>query len=151
MQQIRTQPAGPKAFHLYDTVREAYRQELGERTFAVYEALTYYVDPKTLRGAISLKLLAQTIHSHPTTISRHLHKLGQCGLVTITPQWDAFGCVRDVNVYSLDVVPLRAVPFRRLRMATTTVPARRQPGHHCTVLPFPGLTHKRPQVSAQSF
>ena len=146
MQQIRTQPAGPKAFHLYATVRDTYRQELGERTFAVYEALTYYVDPKTLRGAIPLKLLAQTTHSHPTTISRHLHKLGQLGLITITPQWDAFGCVREANVYNLD-----AVPFRRLRMATAMVPARRQPGHHCTVLPFPGLTHHRPQVSAQSF
>ena len=151
MQQIRTQPAGPKAFHLYATVRDAYRQELGERTFAVYEALTYYVDPKTLQGAIPLKLLAQTIHSRPSTISRHLHKLGQLGLVTITPQWDAFGCVRDVNVYSLDAVPLRAVPFRRLRMATATVPARRQPGPRCTVLPFPGLTHNRPKVPAQSF
>jgi len=40
MQQLRTQPAGPKAFHLYATVRDAYRQELGERTFAVYAALT---------------------------------------------------------------------------------------------------------------
>lgn len=143
MQQIRTQSAGPKAFHLYATVRDTYRQELGERTFAVYEALTYYVDPKTLQGAIPLKLLAQTVHSHPTTISRHLHKLGQLGLITITPQWDAFGCVREVNVYNLD-----AVPFRRLRMATTMVPARRQSGHHCTVLPFPGLRHNRPKVPA---
>ena len=151
MQQLRTQPAGPKAFHLYATVRDAYRQELGERTFAVYAALTYYVDPKTLRGAIPLKLLAQTIHSHPSTISRHLHKLGQLGLVTITPQWDAFECVRDVNVYNLDAVPLSAVPFRRLGMATATVPARRRPGHRCAVLPFPDLTYNRPKVSAQSF
>src|SRR5713101_5202967 len=122
MKQIRTQPAGPKAFHLYATVRDAYRQELGERTFAVYEALTYYVDPKTLQGAIPLKLLAQTIQSRPSTISRHLHKLGQLGLVTITPQWDAFECVRDVNVYCLNALPLRAVLLRRPRMAAATVP-----------------------------
>ena len=149
MQQIRTQPAGPKAFHRYASVRDTYRQELGERTFAVYEALTYYVDPKTLQGAISLKLLAQTIHSHPTTISRHLHKLGQLGLITITPQWDAFGCVRDVNVYRLGALPLSAMPLRRPRMASATVPARQRPGQRCTVLRFPGLTHNRPQVPAQ--
>lgn len=149
MQQTRTQPAGPKAFRLYASVRDSYRQELGERTFAVYEALTYYVDPKTLRGAMPLKLLAQTIHSHPTTISRHLHKLGQLGLITITPQWDAFGCVRDVNVYSLGALPLRALPLRRLHMASATVSARQRPGHRCTVLRFPGLTHNRPKVPAQ--
>ena len=149
MQPIRTQPAGPKAFLLYATVRDTHRQELGERTFAVYEALTYYVDPKTLRGAIPLKLLAQTIHSHPTTISRHLHKLGQLGLITITPQWDAFGCVRDANVYSLDALPLRATPLWRPRLAAAAVPMRRQPGQRCTVLRFPGLTHNRPKVPAQ--
>ena len=148
MQQIRTQPAGPKAFQLYATVRDTYRQELGERTFAVYEALTYYVHPKTLQGAIPLKLLARTIHSHPTTISRHLYKLGQLGLITITPQWDAFGCVRDANVYRLDAWPLRAMPFRRLRMAVATVPVRRQSGQRCTVLPFPGLMHQRPKLPA---
>ena len=149
MQQLRTQPAGPKAFHLYASVRDAYRQELGERTFAVYEALTYYVDPKTLQAAIPLKLLAQTIRSHPTTISRHLHKLGQLGLITITPQWDAFGCVRDVNVYRLGVLPLRAIPLRRPRMVSTTVPMRQRSGYRGTVLPFPGLTHTRPQMPAQ--
>jgi hypothetical protein len=148
MQQIRTQPAGPKAFHLYATVRDTYRQELGERTFAVYEALTYYVHPKTLQGAIPLKLLAQTIHSHPTTISRHLYKLGQLGLITITPQWDAFGCVRDVNVYRLDAWPLRAMPFQRLRMAATTLPQRPSPRPCRTVLGFPDLTHKRPKLPA---
>src|SRR5215471_21255198 len=121
MQQVCTQPAGPKAFRLYATVRDTYRQDLGKRTFAVYEALTYYVDPKTLQGAIPLKLLAQTIHSHPTTISRHLHKLGRLGLVTITPQWDTFGCVRDVNVYSLDALPLRAMPRQRPHMVSATV------------------------------
>ena len=141
MPQIRTQPAGPKAFHLYASVRDTYRQELGERTFAVYAALTYYVDAKTLQGAVPLKLLAQTIQSCPSTISRHLHKLGQLGLITIVPQWDAFGCVRDVNVYSLDALPLSARPLRRPRMASAMLPARRRPGHHCTVLPFPGLTH----------
>jgi len=145
MQQIRTQPAGPRAFHLYASVRDAYRQELGERTFAVYEALTYYVDPKTLQGAIPLKLLAQTLQSCPSTISRHLHKLGQLGLITITPQWDAFGCVRVATVYRLD-----ALPLRRPRMANAAVPARRQFTHRCTVLRFPGLTPYRPQVSAQA-
>lgn len=149
MQQLRTQPAGPKAFHLYASVRDTYRQDLGERTFAVYEALTYYVDPKTLQAAIPLKLLAQTIHSHPTTISRHLHKLGQLGLITITPQWDAFGCVRDANVYSLGAMPLSAMPLRRPRIASTTVPTRQQPGQRCTVLRFPGIIHTRPQVPAQ--
>ena len=60
MQQIRTQPAGPKAFRLYSMVRDTYRHDLGERACAVYAALTYYVDPKTLQGTIPLKLLAQT-------------------------------------------------------------------------------------------
>src|SRR5215475_6966357 len=152
MQPIRTQPAGPKAFRLYATVRDTYRQELGERTFAVYEALTYYVHPKTLQGAIPLKLLAHTIHSHPTTISRHLSKLGQLGLITITPQWDAFGCVRDVNVYRLDAWPLKALPLRRPRLAAATVPKHRQPGQRRTVLRFPGSTHtapNRPKMPAQ--
>ena len=148
MQQIRTQPAGPKAFHLYATVRDTYRQELGERTFAVYEALTYYVHPKTLQGAIPLKLLARTIDSNPTTISRHLSKLGQLGLITITPQWDAFGCVRDVNVYRLHAWPLRAMPFRRLRMAAAPVPARQPCGQRCTILRFPALMHHRPKLPA---
>lgn len=151
MQQLRTQPAGPKAFLLYASVRDTYRQELGERTFAVYEALTYYIDSKTLRGAIPLKLLAQTIRSHPATISRHLHKLWQLGLITITPQWDAFGCVRDVNVYSLGALPLRAMPLRRPRMASTTVPARQRSGERCIVLRFPGLTRHRPQRPAQLY
>src|SRR5437764_7260185 len=144
MQQIRTQPAGPKAFRLYATVRDTYRQELGEYTFAVYEALTYYVDPKTLQGAIPLKLLAQTLQSRPATISRHLHKLGQLGLITITPQWDAFGCVRDVNVYRLDAWPLRAIPLRRPRLAAATVSERRQPVQRCIILRFPGPTHTTP-------
>ena len=149
MQQTRTQPAGPMAFRLYASVRDAYCQELGERTFAVYAALTYYVDPKTLQGAMPLKLLAQTIHSHPTTISRHLHKLEQLGLITITPQWDAFGCVRDANVYSLDTLPLRAMPLRRPRMAGVMLPTRQRSGHRCIVLRFPGLTHTRAKVPAQ--
>jgi len=149
MQQLRTQPAGPKAFRLYASVRDTYRQELGVRTFAVYEALTYYVDPKTLRGAIPLKLLAQTIRSHPTTISRHLHKLWQLGLITITPQWDAYGCVRDVNVYSLGALPLSALPLRRPRLVSTTVPVRQRSGHRCIVLRFPGLTHSRSHMPAQ--
>jgi DNA-binding transcriptional ArsR family regulator len=152
MQQVCTQPAGPKAFRLYATVRDTYRQDLGKRTFAVYEALTYYVDPKTLQGAIPLKLLAQTIPSHPSTVSRHLHKLEQLGLITITPQWDAFECVRDVNVYSLDAWPLKALPLRRPRLAAATVPKRRQAGQRCTVLHFPGPTHttpNRPKMPAQ--
>ena len=149
MQQIRTQPAGPKAFRLYASVRDTYRQELGERTFAVYAALTYYVDAKTLQGAIPLKLLAQTIHSHPTTISRHLQKLGQLGLITITPQWDAYGCVRDVNMYRLGALPLSALPLRRLRVASTMVPVRQHSAHRCIVLRFPGLVHTRSEMPAQ--
>ena len=58
MQHIRTQPAGPKAFLLYSTVRDTYRQKIGERAFRVYEALTYYVDPKTLQATIPLKLVS---------------------------------------------------------------------------------------------
>ena len=147
MLQIRTQPAGPKAFHLYATVRDAYRQEIGERAFAVYEALTYYVDPKTLRGAIPLKLLAQTVHSHPSTVSRHLHRLWQIGLITITPQWDAFECVRDVNVYTLGTLPRKAMPLRRAHLSAVALSERRRaahrPGRRGTVLRFPGLTRYR--------
>jgi hypothetical protein len=145
MEQIRTQPAGPKAFHLYASVRDTYRQEIGEPAFAVYEALTYYVDPKTLKGAISLKLLAQTVQIHPSTVSRRLHRLWHLGLITITPQWDAFECVREVNVYALDTWPLTAMPLRRLRMTATTGPERRQPAHNCTILRFRSLTHYRPR------
>jgi hypothetical protein len=152
MQQIRTQPAGPKAFRLYATVRDTYRQELGEYTFAVYEALTYYVDPKTLQGAIPLKLLAQTIQSHPSTASRHLRKLEQLGLITITPQRDAFGYIRDVNVYGLDVWSLSAMLLRRPRPTAARVPECRRPGRRGTVLRFPNRTHttpRRPKMPAQ--
>src|SRR5262249_53057946 len=86
MQHMRTQPAGPKAFRLYSMVRDTYRQKIGERAFSVYEALTYYVDPKTLQGAIPLKLLAETVQSPLTTVSRCLHRLWQEGLITLTPQ-----------------------------------------------------------------
>jgi hypothetical protein len=152
MELIRTQPAGPKAYHLYATIRDTYRRELSEPTFAVYEALTYYVDPKTLTGAIPLKLLAQTVRSHPSTVSRHLHKLWQFGLITITPQWDAFECVRDVNMYTLDTRPLRAVPLRRLRPAATTGVERRRSAQRCAILRFRGLTRHRmkEKVAAQS-
>ena len=134
MEPIRTQPAGPKAFHLYASVRDTYRQDIGERAFAVYEALTYYVDPKTLKGAISLKLLAQTVQSHPSTVSRYLHRLWQLGLITITPQWDAFECVREVNVYTLDTLPLRAGPLRRPRVAVTADAEHQRPVQRYTAL-----------------
>jgi hypothetical protein len=143
MEQIRTQPAGPKAFLLYAAVRDTYRQAIGDPTFAVYEALTYYVHPKTLQGAIPLKLLAQTVQSHPSTVSRHLHRLWQLGLITITPQWDAFGCVRNANVYTLDTLPLHAGSLRGARLVATTMPEHRRPLQRCTVLRFPRLTPYR--------
>lgn len=151
MEQIRTQPAGPKAFRLYASVRDVYRQEIGERAFAVYEALTYYVDPKTLQGAVPLKLLAQTVRIHPSTVSRYLHRLWQLGLITITPRWDAFECVRDVNVYTLDTLPLRAAMLRRARSTTATDSGQQPSGRQGTVLRFPSPTHRRPQdkVAAQ--
>lgn len=105
MQHIRTQPDGPKAFRLYSTVRDDYRHAIGERAFTVYAALTYYVDPKTLTGAIPVKLLAQTTHYSTTTVRRALHRMWQQGLITITPQWDAFGCVPQANLYTLHVRP----------------------------------------------
>ena len=151
MQHTRTQPAGPKAFRLYATVRDTYRQEIGERAFAVYEALTYYVDPKTLTGAISLKLLAQTAECHPTTVSRYLHKLGQLGLVTITPQWDAYECVREANVYTLDALPLRATTRHRSRAEAATLPTKQRATRRSTLSHLSGLARRRikGQVTAQ--
>lgn len=101
MQHIRTQSAGPKAFRLYSLVRDTYRGALGERAFTVYEALTYYVDSKTLVGAIPLKLLAQTTHYPVSTVRGALKRLSQEGLIAITPQWDAFECVPQANMYRL--------------------------------------------------
>ncbi|MGE3537599.1 MAG: hypothetical protein AB7N91_09185 [Candidatus Tectimicrobiota bacterium] len=152
MPQTRTQPAGPKAFRLYATVRDLYRQEIGERAFAIYEALTYYVDPKTLKGPISLKLLAQTVQCHPTTVSRYLHKLGQRGLITITPQWDAYECVRDVNVYALDALPLRASVAQRPREEVAPLPSRRRAPRRGTLVRLSCLARHRlkRKVASQS-
>jgi DNA-binding IclR family transcriptional regulator len=138
MQHIRTQPAGPKAFRLYSMVRDAYRQKIGERAFSVYEALTYYVDPKTLQGTIPLKLLAATVQYPPTTVSRYLHYLWQEGLITITPQWDDFGCVPKANLYILHALPLRPMARQPRHMPMATPPERRHQAPHLTVLRCPG-------------
>jgi len=126
MQHVRTQPAGPKAFRLYSMVRDTYRSHIGERAFSVYEALTYYVDPKTLQGTIPLKLLAETVRYPLTTVSRCLHRLWQEGLITITPQWDDFGCVPKANLYSLHALPFKAMSHPPVHLAGTPPPARRR-------------------------
>ncbi len=108
MPHIRLQPAGPKAFRLYSLVRDIYRTTLGERAFTVYEALTYYVDSKTLVGAIPLKLLAQTTHYPVSTVRGALKRLSQEGLIAITPQWDAFECVPQANLYRLHLLPCQS-------------------------------------------
>ena len=126
MQQIRTQPAGPKAFHLYSIVRDTYRAEIGERAFSVYAALTYYVEPKTLQGAIPRKLLAATVRFPLTTVSRCLHRLWQQGFITITPQWDTFECVPKANLYALHMLPLKPVSHQPVRLRSTTSPEPRQ-------------------------
>ena len=126
MQQIRTQPAGPKAFRLYSIVRDTYRQDIGERAFSVYEALTYYVEPKTLQGAIPLKLLAQTVQFPLTTVSRCLHRLWQQGLITITPQWDTFECVPKANLYVLHALSQKPVPHPSIQLRSSTSPEPRQ-------------------------
>ncbi|HEY5867583.1 MAG TPA: hypothetical protein VI542_18840 [Candidatus Tectomicrobia bacterium] len=126
MPQIRTQPAGPKAFLLYCTVRDAYRQDIGERAFSVYEALTYYVEPKTLQGVVPLKLLAETVRFPLTTVSRCLHRLWQQGLITITPQWDAFECVPKANLYVLHALSQKPVPHQPVQLRSSTAPERRQ-------------------------
>jgi hypothetical protein len=119
MQHIRTQPAGPKAFRLYSMICDTYRQEIGERACSVYEALTYYVDPKTLEGTIPLKLLAETVQSPLTTVSRCLHRLWEEGLITITP-----------NGMSLDVcrrricIPCSRFPSNPYRTSRHTCLAR---------------------------
>lgn len=151
MHYIRTQPAGPKAFRLYAIVRDTYRQDIGERAFAVYEALTYYVDSKTLAGAIPLKLLAETIQTTTTTVSRHLNKLVQLGLITITPQWDAYECVRSANIYTLDTLPLRALALQRTRMETTAIAARQSSSSRGTLLHLssPARPRLKGKVKAQ--
>ena len=125
MQQIRTQPAGPKAFLLYCIVRDAYRQDIGERAFSVYEALTYYVEPKTLQGVIPLKLLAETVRFPLTTVSRCLHRLWQQGLITITPQWDTFECVPKGESVCLTCAPSE----------TRVASARAAPQQHSSRVP----------------
>jgi hypothetical protein len=143
MQQIRTQPAGPKAFRLYSIVRDTYRQEIGERAFSVYEALTYYVDPKTLEGTIPLKLLAETVQFPLTTVSRCLHRLWQQGLITITPQWDAYGCVPKANLYTLQALPLKPMSLQPAHMPIATSPERRHHAPRLTLLRRPARS--RPQ------
>jgi hypothetical protein len=142
MQHIRTQPAGPKAFRLYSMVRDTYRQEIGERAFSVYEALTYYVDPKTLQGTIPLKLLAETVQSPLTTVSRCLHRLWEEGLITITPQWDEYGCVPKANLYTLHVLPFKSMSRQPAHLPSTTLPER---GHQVSRLtPLRRSVHSRP-------
>ena len=143
MQHVRTQPAGPKAFRLYSMVRDTYRQEIGERAFSVYEALTYYVHPKTLEGTIPLKLLAETVQSPLTTVSRCLHRLWQEGLITITPQWDDYGCVPKANLYTLHTLPLKSMPCQRAYTPSTPPPERSHQAPRLTVLRCSGLS--RPQ------
>jgi hypothetical protein len=126
MPRIRTQPAGPKAFLLYSIVRDTYRQDIGERAFSVYEALTYYVEPKTLQGVIPLKLLAETVQFPLTTVSRCLHRLWQQGLITITPQWDTFECVPKANLYALHALPRKPVSHQPVQFRSTPSPERRQ-------------------------
>jgi hypothetical protein len=137
MQHIRTQPAGPKAFRLYSMVRDTYRQEIGERAFSVYEALTYYVDPKTLQGTIPLKLLAETVQSPLTTVSRCLHRLWEEGLITITPQWDDYGCVPKANLYTLHVLPLKSMSRQPAYIPSATLPERRHQVSRLTPLRHP--------------
>jgi hypothetical protein len=143
MQPIRTQPAGPKAFRLYSMVRDTYRQEIGERAFSVYEALTYYVDPKTLQGTIPLKLLAETVQSPLTTVSRCLHRLWEEDLITITPQWDDYGCVPQANLYTLHTLPLKLKTRQPAYMRSTPPPERRHRAPRLSILRRPGRS--RPQ------
>ena len=142
MQYVRTQPAGPKAFRLYSMVRDTYRQEIGERAFSVYEALTYYVHPKTLEGTIPLKLLAETVQYPLTTVSRCLHRLWQEGLITITPQWDDFGCVPKANLYSLHALPFKPMSPQSVHMPSAAPPARRHQVPPLTLLRYSG--HSKP-------
>jgi hypothetical protein len=142
MQHIRTQPAGPKAFRLYSMVRDTYRPKIGESAFSVYEALTYYVDPKTLQGTIPLKLLAETVHYSLTTVSRCLQRLWQEGLITITPQWDDYGCVPKANLYILHALPLRPMARQPVPMPSVTPPERSRQAVRLTLLGHPG--HSRP-------
>jgi hypothetical protein len=148
MQHVRTQPAGPKAFRLYSMVRDTYRQEIGERTFSVYEALTYYVDPKTLEGTIPLKLLAETVQSPLTTVSRCLHRLWEEGLITITPQWDDYGCVPRANLYTLHALPLKPMAHQPAHMPSATPPERRHQVTRLTILRPPVRSRPHKNVPA---
>jgi hypothetical protein len=148
MQHVRTQPAGPKAFRLYSMVRDTYRQAIGERAFSVYEALTYYVHPKTLEGTIPLKLLAETVRSPLTTVSRCLHRLWQEGLITITPQWDDYGCVPKANLYTLHTLPLKPMSRQPAYMPSATPPERRHQAPHLTVLRRSGRSRPHKDMPA---
>ena len=148
MQHVRTQPAGPKAFRLYSMVRDTYRQEIGERAFSVYEALTYYVHPKTLEGTIPLKLLAETVQSPLTTVSRCLHRLWQEGLITITPQWDDYGCVPKANLYTLHSLPLKPMSCQQAYTPSATPPERSHPAPRLTVLRSSGLSRPHENMPA---
>jgi len=148
MQPIRTQPAGPKAFRLYSMVRDTYRQEIGERAFSVYEALTYYVDPKTLQGTIPLKLLAETVRSPLTTVSRCLHRLWEEDLITITPQWDDYGCVPQANLYTLHALPLKLMSHQPAYMPMAPPPERRRQVPCLTIPRRPGRSRPHKNMPA---
>src|SRR5262249_49832718 len=144
----RTQPAGPKAFRLYSLVRDTYRKKIGERAFSVYEALTYYVHPKTLEGTIPLKLLAETVQSPLTTVSRCLHRLWEEGLITITPQWDDFGCVPKANLYTLHTLPLKSLSPQPAYMPDTTPLERRYQAPRLTLLRCHGRSRPHKDMPA---
>jgi hypothetical protein len=149
MQQIRTQPAGPKAFRLYSIAHDTYRHDLGERAFTVYAALTYYVDPKTLKGTIPLKLLAQTVQCPLSTVRRCLQRLGQLGLITITPQWDAFECVQQANLYTLHALPLTSMPQCQTPMPSVTTSVRGRQVSRLTPRRLPVQSRQAGDVSAR--
>ncbi len=80
------------------------------------------------------------------TVSRCLHRLWEEGLITITPQWDDYGCVPRANLYTLHARPLKPMSYQAAHMPSATPPERRHQVPRLTILRRPGRS--RPHVPA---
>jgi hypothetical protein len=66
-----------------------------------------------------------------------LHRLWEEGLITITPQWDEYGCVPKANLYTLHALPLKLMSRQPAYMPSATLPERRHQVPPLTLLRRP--------------
>jgi hypothetical protein len=82
------------------------------------------------------------VQSPLMTVSRCLHCLWEEGLITITPQWDDYGCVPRANLFTLHVRPLKPMSRQPTHMPSATLPKHR---HQVPDLPYlRRAVHSRP-------